>query len=234
MLIFVALADLEPPINRRLLPGNQLWEMMYSFLDVQPGQQTYPHMKGSYWLMLMCNTSNLHGNCLLWIASLGAPLLYQPLIREIKSVHSHDLSLCRNHLNSKDLVEENRHCPKSQPTLSSFLVQSLVSLALQGHQGEVNTLPLQQFVVLPLLHSLAVFKADNHVSIFYGGQSVSDRYGGATQAYLPWQGIKFNPSLLELFPTFRMFSGLTKAYQNNQLWKDAQLMTGDGWGSGSV
>lgn len=148
----------------------------------------------------MCNTLNLHGNCLLWIASLGAPLLYQPLIREIKSARS-----------------QNRLWPKSQPTLSSFLVQSLVSLALQGHQGEVNALPLQQFVVLPSLHGLAVFKADNHVRILYGRQSVSDRYGGATHAYLPWQGTKLNPSLFKLFPTFRTLSGLTKAFQDNHL-----------------
>lgn len=81
-------------------------------------------------------------------------------------------------------MQENRLCPKSRPTLSSFLVQSLVSLALQGHQGEVDALPLQQFVVLPSLHSSAVLKAHDHVCILYGGQSVSDRYGGATHAYL--------------------------------------------------
>lgn len=104
-------------------------------------------------------------------------------------------------------MEGNRLWPKSQPTLSSFLIQSLVSLALQGHQGEVNALPLQQLIVLPSLHSLAVFEADNHVRILDGGQSVSDGYGGATHAYLPGQGTKFNLSLLDLFPAFRMLTG---------------------------
>lgn len=93
----------------------------------------------------------------------------------------------QNSSNSKDLVEENRLCPKPPPTLSSFLVQSLVPLALQGHQGEVDTLPLQQLIVLPSLHSSAVLKANDHVSILYGGQPVSNRYGGATHAHLSWQ-----------------------------------------------
>lgn len=70
------------------------------------------------------------------------------------------------------------------PTFPSLLVQSLVSLALQGDKCEVDPLPLQQLVVLALLHSSAVLKAHDHVGVLYGGQPVGDGDGGATHAYL--------------------------------------------------
>lgn len=57
-------------------------------------------------------------------------------------------------------------------------------MALQGYQSEVDPLPLQQLVVFALLHCAAVLEAHNHVSVLYGGKAVSDRDGGATQAYL--------------------------------------------------
>lgn len=74
--------------------------------------------------------------------------------------------------------------PKVGPTLPSLLIQSLVSLALQGDQSEVDSLPLQQLIVFALLNSSAVLEANNHIGVLYGGQPVSDRDGGATLAYL--------------------------------------------------
>lgn len=74
--------------------------------------------------------------------------------------------------------------PNAGPTLPGLLVQSLVSLALQGDEGEVHALPLQQVVVLAPLHGAAVLEADYHVGVLNGGQPVSDGDGGATHAYL--------------------------------------------------
>ncbi len=71
-----------------------------------------------------------------------------------------------------------------RPTLPSLLIQSFVSLALQGDESEVDPLPLQQVVVFAPLHRSAMLKANNHIGVLYGGQPVSDRDGGATQAYL--------------------------------------------------
>lgn len=68
--------------------------------------------------------------------------------------------------------------------MPSLLIQSLVSLALQGDKSEVDSLPPQQVIVLAPLHSSAVLKADNHISVLDRGQPVSDRDGGATHAYL--------------------------------------------------
>lgn len=78
--------------------------------------------------------------------------------------------------------------------MSSLLIQSLVPLALQGDQSEVDPLPLQQLVVFATLHSPAVLKAHDHISVLYGGQPVSDGDGGATRTYL-----RSNPTYFNLF-----------------------------------
>lgn len=77
-----------------------------------------------------------------------------------------------------------RHSQRAGPTLPSLFIQSLVSLALQGDKSEVDTLPLQKFIVFSPLYGPAVLKAHNHISVLYGGQTMSNRDSCAAQSYL--------------------------------------------------
>lgn len=126
--------------------------------------------------MCWSNTSNWHGSCLLWTDLASRPLLHRQTL--MQDIHKTMATIgfqrrCAGH--SSFTVE---------PTLSSLLVQSLVSLTLQGDQSEVNSLPVQQFVVFAPLHSPAVLKANNHVSVLYSGQAMSDGDGGTTRTDL--------------------------------------------------
>lgn len=83
--------------------------------------------------------------------------------------------------------------------MPSLLVQSLVALALQRDQREVDALPLQQLVVFAALDGAAALEAHDHVGVLYGGQPVGDGDGGATQAYL-WPNRTTHTWLEQDFP----------------------------------
>lgn len=139
--------------------------------------------------MVQCLPCKLSYRMLLWL-----PLLRVLFLSSARSVPSLSDAEITHSLSQKKWMKIYKWILSSKCSSVSVLTFSLtfflsvcsriLTLVLQGDQGEVDTLPLHEVSVHPSLHGSPVLKADDHVSVTDGGESMCYGDGGSTHASL--------------------------------------------------